>query len=245
VTQRRWTFEDRRALIAMARRRLAHATIARRLGRSVAAVKAQIGLLRRLGLLPPAGDIRGTGRAWTAAEDAWLIAQVEAGVAIPRLVAGAGRSARALRHRAARLRAAGLICRPKGKTGPKGVNWAPLPALWACERISMARIATQVGVTRSAVRLAALALGLPPRARPHACKVRVDEALLAEMWAFGVSPGEIARAMGVSRSTITARRVALGLPARRRDRGGQGGWGGQTAAAFAEWKLGQKMRQAA
>lgn len=234
-----WTAEERRALRRMLRAGAAQKVIAARLGRSVAAVHSQIGVLRAAGILRP---IR---RGWTAAEDAALVAALAAGRSHGEIAAETGRSVPSIRHRVARLRADGSGAVVRRGSGPKHIDWSLLPDLWARPAIPTEAIARAVGVTASAVRQVARAMGLPPRPHSSARRKRIVDAEFARMWAFGVSVAEIARAFGVARGTVACRRAALGLPPRARMGGGHAGWGSQTLAAWREWEIGQRMRQAA
>ncbi|MBV7408742.1 hypothetical protein [Maritimibacter sp. DP1N21-5] len=119
-----------------------------------------------------------------------------------------------------------------------------LRPLWSRLDIPTERIAAALGVTRAGLSWKAKALGLSPRTGNRESTKRVDDQTFTRMWLAGVSTQDMATFCGYRRAhTVTCRRRALGLPARKRGRSGQkGGWLSTISAAeYHEMEIGRLM----
>lgn len=133
-------------------------------------------------------------------------------------------------------------CAPKNVK----VNLAAFQKLWANPKVTIQRIADAMGITRQAVGQRAKALGLPSRG--HLRQIKHEPALLAEMWAAGVSTEEIAAHFGMAHRACASKAARnANLPKRARGASGKrnGGWvAGMTLAEFLEAKAAEKFKAA-
>lgn len=120
-------------------------------------------------------------------------------------------------------------------------------SLWNNHAVPTRRIAEAMGMTRQGVQYWAARLGLPSRAKLR--RRKHDPALLAEMWAAGVSTSDIAQHFGLAHhACVSTAARCMGLPRRQRGPSGRmnGGWRPTiTAAAFFEARLAQRMARSA
>lgn len=121
--------------------------------------------------------------------------------------------------------------------------------VWSARHISSERIGAFFGVSGSAVRQKAKALGLPSRADNTEAKRRGSDAEFRRLYEAGVSLEGIAKALGyASHRGVCHRRDLLGLPNRTRGNGTgkHAGWQETiTLRQYQEAELGRMMADAA
>lgn len=99
-----------------------------------------------------------------------------------------------------------------GRVDYQRVSLARLRAMWADDRLTVAQIAAECGMSEHGIRGRAQRLGFP--ARRLGPKPKYSEADFAAMWHAGVSMREVAALFGVDRSTLSDAARRMGLPPR-------------------------------
>jgi hypothetical protein len=103
----------------------------------------------------------------------------------------------------------------------KSLNREDLEPLWSRRDIPLERIASALGVSRQSVSSKAKSLGLPSRQGNRKPAARLDDTVFERMWLAGVNSREMAAYFGYAdASSVSHRRINMGLPPRNRGAGG-------------------------